>query len=184
MDTAEFVVYMLHKPADTVSADRAEGPYPPVTDLLPAALRGRGLHCVGRLDADATGLLLLTDDGALNHRITSPRSAIPKLYLVRVDAPLCRTDVQRLADGVTLPDGTAYRPAVLTLDPVDPAAALVTVTEGRFHEVKNLLAACGRHVVRLHRVGIGALRLDSSLLPGEGRLLFQEEIAKIFISNC
>lgn len=184
VDLAEYVYYMLRKPAGYVSGARAEGAYPPVTELLPERLRRRGLFCVGRLDGDAEGLLILTDDGAYAHRVTAPRSEIPKLYRVRTDGPLTEEDVRTLAEGVVLRDGTAYRPAVLAIDPADKTTALVTVTEGKFHEVKNLMAVCGRRVLTLERLAIGALALDEGLTPGEGRLLPQEESALVFISNC
>ena len=184
VDTAEFVVYMLNKPAGYVSGAAPEGDYPPVTELLPADLRRRGLFCVGRLDADATGLLLLTDDGAYAHRVTAPRSQIPKTYRVLTDGPLSGEDAAALAAGVTLRGGTEYRPARLELDPADASRALVTVTEGKYHEVKNLMAVCGRRVLSLERLSIGGLKLDEALRPGEGRRLSAEESEQVFISNC
>ena len=184
LDTAEFVVYMLHKPAGYVSGAAPEGGCPPVTELLPDDLRRRGLFCVGRLDADATGLLLLTDDGAYAHRVTAPRSGIPKAYRVRVDGPLSAADAEALAGGVTLRGGTEYRPADLSISTEDPSLALVTVTEGKYHEVKNLMAVRGRRVLSLERLSIGSLRLDESLRPGEGRLLSPEESRRVFTSNC
>jgi len=182
LDTAEFVYYMLNKPAGYVSGSAPEGEYPPVTDLLPDDLRRRGLFCVGRLDADATGLLLLTDDGAYAHRVTAPRSDIPKTYRVRVDGPLTDADAEALDAGVTLRGGTEYRPAELRIDPDDTALALVTVTEGKYHEVKNLMAARGRHVRTLERLSIGGLTLDTELRPGEGRRLSAEEKERVYIN--
>ena len=184
VDTAEFAVYMLNKPAGYVSGAAPEGDYPPVTELLPEDLRRRGLFCVGRLDADAEGLLLLTDDGAYAHRVTAPRSQIPKTYRVRTDGALSAEDAEALAAGVTLRGGTEYRPALLEIDREDAATALVTVTEGKYHEVKNLMASRGRRVLSLVRVSIGGLRLDETLRPGEGRRLSPEESAQVFISNC
>ena len=184
VDTAEFAVYMLNKPAGYVSGAVPEGDYPPVTELLPDDLRKRGLFCVGRLDADATGLLLMTDDGAYAHRVTAPRSQIPKTYRVQVDGPLMAADAERLAEGVALRGGTQYRPASLAIDPEDASLALVTVTEGKYHEVKNLMAVCGRRVLSLERLSIGGLTLDETLRPGEGRLLLPEESERVFISIC
>lgn len=184
LDTAEFVYYMLNKPAGYVSGSAPEGAYPPVTDLLPDDLRRRGLFCAGRLDADATGLLLLTDDGAYAHRVTAPRSDIPKTYRVRVDGPLTAADAEALAAGVTLRGGTEYRPAELRIDPDDASLALVTVTEGKYHEVKNLMASRERHVRTLERLSIGSLMLDAGLRPGEGRRLSSEEKDRVFISIC
>ena len=179
LDAAEFVYYMLHKPAGYVSGAAAEGDFPPVTDLLPETLRRRGLSCAGRLDADATGLLLLTDDGPLVHRITSPRSELPKTYRVRVNGPLSAADAEALAAGVTLRSGVRYKPALLRIDPADSMSALVTVTEGKFHEVKNLMASRDRRVLTLTRISVGGLALDESLRPGEGRLLSREEVISI-----
>ena len=182
VDTSEFVYYMLNKPAGYVSASEPEGCYPPVTDLLPDELRRRGLQCAGRLDADVTGLLLLTDDGAFAHRIMSPKTELPKTYRVRTDGSLTQEHASLLAGGVTFKNGTAYRPACLCPDPSNESVGLVTVTEGKFHEVKNLMAVCGRRVLALERVSVGGLSLDSSLAPGEGRLLTPEETT--LISNC
>lgn len=180
IDGAEFVYYMMNKPQDTICATE-DGAYPAVTSLLPPHLRARGLFPVGRLDADVTGLLLLTDDGAFAHRVTAPRSEIKKVYEVRTDGPLGPGDVQRLAAGVVLSDGTAYRPALLEIDGGDPCRAFVTVTEGKYHEVKNLLAACSRRVLAMGRVSVGGLRLDESLAPGESRMILENEIASIFL---
>ncbi len=180
IDGDEFVYYMMNKPAGTICSTE-DGVWPAVTGLLPGHLQARGLFCVGRLDADVTGLLLLTDDGAFAHRVTAPRSEIRKVYEVYVDGPLGQLDVERLAAGVTLADGTAYRPAVLEIDGADPCRAAVTVTEGKYHEVKNLLAACGRRVLDMRRRAIGGLTLDRSLGFGEIRKLAESEITSIFL---
>ena len=179
IDGAEYVYYMMNKPAGTICATE-DGAYPAVTSLLPRHLQARGLFPVGRLDADVTGLLILTDDGAFAHRITAPRSGIEKVYEVYVDGPLTAADAGLLAGGVTLPDGTVYRPARLDIDSADPRRGLVTVTEGKYHEVKNLLASCGRRVEAMGRLRIGALRLDATLASGAIRRLEKEEIASCF----
>lgn len=180
IDSDQFVYYMMNKPAGTICANE-DGAWPAVTGLLPRHLQARGLFCVGRLDADVTGLLLLTDDGAFAHRVTAPRSEIKKVYEVQADGPLGRSDVERLAAGVTMADGTAYRPALLEIDREDPCRASVTVTEGKYHEVKNLLAACGRRVLDMRRRAIGGLTLDISLDFGEIRKLTEDEITSIFL---
>lgn len=184
IDTAEFVYYMMNKPAGYVSAARPEGPYPAVAALLPEHLQKRGLFCAGRLDADVTGLLLLTDDGAFAHRVTAPRGEIPKTYRVRTDGPLSQEDAAALAAGTVLRSGVTYRPARLVIDGDDPTRGLVTVTEGKFHEVKNLLAVRGRRVLAMERLSVGALSLDPRLAPGQFRRLREEEVAQCFISNC
>ena len=129
VDTAMNVYYMMNKPAGYISATE-DGVYPAVTSLLPQELQNRGLFPVGRLDADVTGLLLLTDDGAFAHRVMSPRMEIQKVYEIYADGPLGEKDVMTLAAGVTMADGTVYRPAVLDVDEADPCRALVTVSEG------------------------------------------------------
>lgn len=174
VDTAEFVYYMMNKPAGTISATE-DGVYPAVTSLLPKDLQNRGLFPVGRLDADVMGLLLLTDDGAFAHRVTAPRSEIPKTYEIIADGELSDGDAAALAAGVTMSDGTIYRPARLVLDDADPCRGLVTVTEGKFHEVKNLIASRGRKVTAMRRLSIGAMRLDESLKPGQIRRLTEAE---------
>lgn len=179
VDTAEFVYYMMNKPAGYISATEDER-LPAVTGLLPRELQKRGLFPVGRLDGDVTGLLLLTDDGAYAHRVTSPKREVPKCYEARLDGPLNPDAMQRMAEGICLRDGTAYKPARLSMDPEDPCHAFVTVTEGKFHEVKNLFAVCGRHVLRLRRISIGALRLDESLEEGQFRPLSAEETESVF----
>ncbi len=181
IDGAEFVYYMLNKPAGYVSASKPEGKYPPVTSLLPEHLQKRGVQCVGRLDADVTGLLLLTDDGAFAHRVTAPRSEIAKVYAVRVDSPLSEEDAAALAAGTELQSGVKYRPAGLRVQSGDPCRALIEVTEGKYHEVKNLMAVRGKKVLSLSRVSIGALALDEALEPGCFRALSAEEAARVFL---
>ena len=180
VDTDEFVYYMMNKPAGYLSATE-DGAYPAVTSLLPRRLQARGLFPVGRLDADVTGLLLLTDDGSFAHRVTAPRSAIPKIYEVHADGPLTEEHAALLAAGVTMPDGTAYRPAVLEPDSAGPCVGLVTVTEGKFHEVKNLIAACGRQVTAMRRLAIGGLWLDETLPAGNWKKLSREEAFFCFV---
>ena len=179
LDTAEFVYYMMNKPSGYISATEDER-LPAVTGLLPKQLQKRGLFPVGRLDADVTGLLLLTDDGGYAHRVTAPRREVPKRYEAWLDRPVGEEAVSAMARGITLRDGTAYKPAELAPDEADGCHAFVTVTEGKFHEVKNLFAACGCHVLRLKRVSIGALTLDEQLLPGQFRRLSEEEREAVF----
>ena len=180
IDGAEFVYYMLNKPAGTICATE-DGAYPAVTSLLPRHLQKRGLFPVGRLDADVTGLVILTDDGVFAHRVTAPRSEIKKVYEIETDLPLNRADVDRLAAGVTMADGTAYRPAVLSIDPADPRRGSVTVTEGKYHEVKNLISACGKRIAAMKRVSIGGIQLDENLESGTVRKLEKEEALAVFL---
>jgi 16S rRNA pseudouridine516 synthase len=180
IDTAEFVYYMMNKPVDYVSATRDEHCYPAVTGLLPKHLQNRGLFPVGRLDVDVTGLLILTDDGAYAHRVTAPKSAISKVYEIHTDGVLTEADKKMLAQGVRMDNGTVYRPALLDIDPADPTSGRVTVTEGKFHEVKNLLRVCGHQIVTMRRLAIGGLWLDESLPVGGYRSMTQEETQACF----
>lgn len=182
IDSAEFVYYMLNKPANYVSASRQEGQYAPVTELFPEFLRKRGIQCVGRLDVDVTGLLLLTDDGNFAHRVMSPRSEIAKRYAVRVDAPLTGEDAKALAMGTVLNSGVEYRPAILTIGD-DPCRAVIEVTEGKYHEVKNLMAVRGRKILSMSRVSIGGLCLDETLPEGGYRRLSPDEAELVFLKN-
>ena len=180
IDTAEHVYYMMNKPAGTICATE-DGAWPAVTSLLPRHLQARGLFPVGRLDADVTGLVILTDDGAFAHRVTAPRSEIEKVYEIVTDQPLDLSDADRLAAGVTMPDGTAYRPAALAITADDPTRGTVTVTEGKFHEVKNLISACGKRVTAMRREAIGGLKLDGNLQIGEYKRMEIQEAFAVFV---
>ncbi len=168
--SGERLVYlMLHKPAGLLSA--TEDPrQPTVLELLPEHLRRVGLFPVGRLDKDTEGLLLLTNDGPLAHRLLSPRHHVDKTYLVRADGPFTGEDAAAFAAGLELADGLRCLPARLELLET-PGEALVTIQEGKFHQVKRMTAARGRQVVYLKRLSMGPLRLDSALAPGGWRLL-------------
>ena len=174
---APFVYVMLHKPAGVLSAteDRSQ---PTVLDLLPPELRQRGLFPVGRLDKDTTGLLLLTDDGPLAHGLLSPRKHVDKVYLARVDGRVDGADAAALAAGLTLGDGTVCLPA--GLEPLgDGSACLVTLREGKYHQVKRMLATRGKPVLTLHRLRMGSLTLDEGLKPGKWRFLTPRERAEL-----
>lgn len=164
---------MLHKPEGVISAT-TDSQQPTALDLLPAEVR-QGLHIAGRLDADTTGLLLLTTDGQWSHRITSPRVSRPKTYRVTLSDPIDSTTIARLEQGVHLRnDARPTSPAsVLKLD--DRIIDL-TISEGRYHQVRRMLAAVGNHVEGLHRWRIGDVILDPELAPGEYRELSTEEV--------
>lgn len=177
VDCSPFVYVMLHKPAGLLSAteDRDQ---PTVLDLLPEELRRRGLFPVGRLDKDTTGLLLLTDDGDLAHRLLSPRKHVDKVYRAEVEGRVEEADVRALAEGMVLADGAVCLPA--GLEPVgDGSSCLVTLREGKYHQVKRMLAARGKPVKTLHRLSMGPLVLDKGLKPGNWRFLTGEERAKL-----
>lgn len=168
---------MLHKPAGYVCATR-DDQHPTVLDLLPATERD-GLHIAGRLDRDTTGLVLLTDDGAWSHRVTSPRHRCAKRYRVTLADPISSADVERLRAGLLLRgEAQPTRPAEVAL--LGERELLLTIEEGRYHQVKRMFGALGNRVTGLHRDRIGALQLDPEALPaGEFRPLETAEIAAL-----
>lgn len=172
-----FTYVMLHKPAGVLTAteDRKQ---PTVLDLLPPELRRIGLAPVGRLDKDTEGLLLLTNDGELAHRLLSPKYHVDKRYFARVDGELSATDAEAFARGMTLGGGLECLPAGLELLPGH--ACIVTLREGKFHQVKRMLAARGAPVLYLKRLSMGPLTLDDSLAAGAYRLLRAEEILALY----
>ena len=172
-----FTYVMLHKPAGVLTAteDRKQ---PTVLDLLPPELRRIGLAPVGRLDKDTEGLLLLTNDGELAHRLLSPKSPLEKRYFARVDGELSAADAEAFARGMTLGDGLECLPAGLEVLP--DRVCIVTLREGKFHQVKRMLAARGAPVLYLKRLSMGPLTLDDSLAAGAYRLLRAEEISALY----
>ena len=173
LDCRRYTYLMLHKPAGVLSA-RVDGRQQTVLDLLPPELRKRDLSPVGRLDKDTEGLLLLTNPGELTHRLLSPRYHVDKVYYARVEGVLTAADTAAFAGGMVLADGLECLPAGLELLP--PQEALVTLREGKFHQVKRMLAACGKPVTYLKRLSMGPLRLDEALAPGAFRPLTEGEI--------
>ena len=172
-----FTYVMLHKPAGVLTAteDRKQ---PTVLDLLPPELRRIGLAPVGRLDKDTEGLLLLTNDGELAHRLLSPKYHVDKRYFARVDGELSAADTEALARGMTLGGGLECLPAGLEVLP--DRVCIVTLREGKFHQVKRMLAARGAPVLYLKRLSMGPLTLDDSLAAGAYRLLRAEEISALY----
>lgn len=165
---------MLHKPAGCICAT-ADGVHPTVLDLLPPAERP-GLHVAGRLDLDVTGLVLLTDDGDWSHGVTAPRHKCPKTYVAELGAPIGDDALDGLRRGVRLRgEREDTRPA--RVERLGPARVRITVTEGRYHQVKRMFAAVGNRVTVLHRERVGRLALDPALPPGAWRALTPEEVA-------
>lgn len=164
---------MLHKPDGYISATD-DPKQKTVLDLLPEHLRRVGLFPAGRLDKDTEGLLLLTNDGALAHELLSPKKHVDKTYFVRVDGQLNQEDVNAFADGMTLADGYTCLSAGLELLE-RPDEALVTLREGKYHQIKRMLAARGKPVVYLKRLTMGPLKLDETLELGQWRELTAEE---------
>jgi len=174
---------MLHKPAGILCVSRDPNA-PTVLDLVPPALRRRGLFPAGRLDKDTTGLVLLTDDGDWAHRLTAPKKEIYKVYRARLDAPVTPDMIRAFAEGTALPDGTPCRPARLTvLEPGDRPLAEVAVCEGKYHQIKRMFGAHGCGVDALSRLSIGGLALDEALPEGGCRELTETEKNAVFLSN-
>lgn len=156
--------YMLHKPAGYVSATE-DKEHPTAVSLLPGELR-QGLHIAGRLDKDTTGLLLLTTDGQWSRRVTAPRYAVPKTYLVHLAEAITSTAIQQLETGLLLRRETQpTAPAQVEL--VNQHCIRLTIIEGRYHQVKRMLAAVGNRVEALHREKIGQILLPKGLLAGK-----------------
>ena len=176
----EHIYVMLHKPAGVLTASR-DARRPTVLDAMPESWKRRGLFPVGRLDRDTTGLLLLTDDGAFAHRVISPRSGVSKLYLAEVDGVPTAADVQAFTAGIELKDGTKCLPARLEI--LGNGRVRIEICEGKYHQIKRMLASRQLPVRTLHREKIGALALDPELKPGEYRKLKQEELNSIVPGN-
>ena len=171
---------LMHKPLDVVCSHREAGRS--VYELLPARWRARmpALSTIGRLDKDTTGLLLITDDGPFLHRVIAPRSHVAKRYLASLDRPLSGGEAAAFASGELLLDGETEALSPAVLEPLSATQAYLTITEGRYHQVRRMFAAVGNHVVALHRDQIGGLTLPDALAPGEWRILTPDEQAQIF----
>lgn len=164
---------MLHKPAGYVCATE-DGEHPIVLDLLQDT-DPEGLSIAGRLDIDTTGLVLLSDDGQWLHRVTSPRHLFSKVYRAELQEPVSEDTVAAFAAGMLL-RGEDKPTAPARCVPLPENGAEVTLSEGRYHQVKRMFAACGNHVLALHRIRIGAVQLDDTLAEGASRPLTQEEM--------
>ena len=172
-----FVYLMLYKPVGVLSATEDKKGAVTAMDLLPEEYRKAAPGVVGRLDKDAEGLLLLTNNGELNHRLTSPKHHADKLYRVTLDAPANEQDVRAFAAPMDLGDFTTQPGKLELLE--DGKAALVTIHEGKFHQIKRMFHHQGKTVQTLKRLSIGPLRLDETLSPGDWRVLEKGEIEAI-----
>jgi 16S rRNA pseudouridine516 synthase len=181
LDPVPGLVIMLYKPLGMTCSHKEAGPL--VYDLLPPRWRARDpqISTIGRLDKNTSGLLLLTDDGGLLHRIISPKRAIAKTYVATLARPLRGDEGALFATGTLMLDGEDKPLAPAYLEVLSPIQALLTVTEGRYHQVRRMFAAMGNHVDALHRVSLGGLTLPSDLAPGTWALLDNEQIAQIFM---
>ena len=170
-----FAYLMMNKPAGILCVSR-DPKAPTVLDLVPPALRRKGLFPAGRLDKDTVGLVLLTDDGEFAHRLLAPKKEIVKRYLVRLDGPLTEEHCRLFAGEIILADGTRCRPASLNiLEDGEQPLAEIGITEGRYHQIKRMFGTIDRGVVWLKRLSMGPLVLDLALKEGETRPLSEKE---------
>lgn len=171
----QYTWVMLNKPAGYLSATE-DGRGATVLDLLPPELQKQGLFPVGRLDKDTEGLLLLTNQGDLAHDLLSPKKHVDKEYFVRVSGCLTEADCTAVSKGLTLDDGLHCQPAELVIRSAGTESeARITIREGKFHQIKRMMAYLGKPVVYLERVRMGNLTLDPELLRGKYRFLTAEE---------
>lgn len=168
--------YMLHKPAGVISATE-DSRHKTVLDLIESKQR-KDLFPVGRLDVDTEGLLLITNDGALAHRLLSPKKHVDKIYYVEVDREIPESTNKRFAEGIQLEDGTVFQPAVLKQE--TQKSAYLTIQEGKFHQVKRMFQAVGCKVTYLKRISMGPLVLDVNLACGAYRKLTTNEIQMLY----
>jgi len=184
LEYEEFVYYMMNKPQGVISA--TEDPkHRTVLDLLDDYGRAKEVFPVGRLDIDTHGLLLLTNDGQLAHALLSPKRHVDKTYIAQVKGIMTQEDVETFGKGIPLKDFTC-QPARLELVSIDTeknqSQIRVTIAEGKFHQVKRMVAYCGKEVVDLQRLTMGTLALDENLERGEWRRLTKEEL-EIFLAS-
>ncbi len=180
LDPLPGLVLMLHKPLGMTCSHKEAGPL--VYDVFPPRWRRRepALSTVGRLDKESSGLLLLTDDGALLHKIISPKQHIAKHYVATLARPLRGDEGALFAAGTLMLEGETRPLAPAALEVLSPLSARVSVTEGRYHQVRRMFAAVGNHVEALHRERVGGLSLPNDLSAGEYRPLTPADIAAIF----
>ena len=180
LDPLPGMALMLHKPLGVTCSHKEVGPL--VYDLLPLRWRRRdpAVSTVGRLDKETSGLLLLTDDGALLHRIISPKLHVTKHYVATLARPLRGDEAAFFAEGTLMLEGESKPLAPAIMETLSPMSARVIVTEGRYHQVRRMFAAVGNHVEALHRDRVGALSLPADLGPGEYRQIGAADVAAIF----
>lgn len=184
LEYEEFVYYMMNKPQGVISATE-DSKHRTVLDLLDDIAQTKEVFPVGRLDIDTHGLLLLTNDGQLAHALLSPKRHVDKTYLAHVEGIMTQEDVETFVKGIPLKDFTC-QPAKLEIVSVDSvknqSLVRVTIAEGKFHQVKRMVAYCGKEVLDLQRLTMGTLVLDENLEQGEWRRLTKEELEVLFAS--
>jgi 16S rRNA pseudouridine516 synthase len=174
------LVLIMHKPLGVVCSHREDGER--IYDLLPKRwqVRDPALSSVGRLDKDTSGLILITDDGDFLHRVISPKRHVPKVYRAVLDRPLAGTEGAAFASGTLMLEGEEKPLLPADLDVLGEREARLTITEGRYHQVRRMFAAVGNHVVGLHRERIGGIALPDDLEPGQHRILTAAQAETVF----
>jgi 16S rRNA pseudouridine516 synthase len=171
------VYYMFHKPAGCVSATQ-DNHDKTVLDFFTASERKKDLFPVGRLDKDTEGLLLITNDGELAHRLLSPKKHVDKTYYVEIDKPITNNDATQLTEGIDIGEKNKTLPA--TLEKLSDYSYYITIQEGKFHQIKRMFQAVGSEVTYLKRLRMGTLNLDTNLAPGTYRPLSEEEVYGLY----
>ena len=175
----KYVYIMLNKPEGVVSATK-DPTEKTVVDLVPAELKKKNLFPAGRLDRNTTGFVLITDNGDFAHKILSPKNHIEKTYEARLAERIDEESLKKVADGITLGDGTECLPAkVRVLEDGENPLIEIKICEGKYHQIKRMFAAVGNAVIELKRVKMGQLPLDENLAPGECKILSKEEVELI-----
>jgi 16S rRNA pseudouridine516 synthase len=174
------LVLIMHKPLGVVCSHREDGER--IYDLLPRRwqIRDPALSSVGRLDKDTSGLILITDDGDFLHRVISPKRHVPKVYRATLDRPLTGAEGAAFASGTLMLEGEEKPLLPAVLEVLGEREARLTITEGRYHQVRRMFAAIGNHVVALHRERIGGIGLPEDLAPGEHRILTASQAEAVF----
>jgi 16S rRNA pseudouridine516 synthase len=177
----KYIYIMLNKPSGVLSASEDKS-VETVVDIVKKDFDRSGLFPVGRLDKTSTGLLIITDDGNFAHNVISPKKDIEKQYMVVLDGELTDENAKKLEKGVTLADGYECKKCIVNIDKDDKKVAYVTITEGKYHQIKRMFGVVNLGVNELHRQRIGKLWLDETLSQGEYREINAQELEKIFIN--
>ena len=180
------VYYMLNKPKDVITATE-DSVQKTVLDLIDKKDRIKGLFPVGRLDKDTTGLVLLTNDGALAHNLLAPKKHVEKVYEAKIEGIVTEAEVELFSKPIELKNGEVTKPSRLVVRKVDEDAGIseieITISEGKYHQIKRMFASTGMHVLELKRLKMGSLELDDRLDPGKYRALTQTEIEELKIRD-
>lgn len=182
LNYSEHIYIMMNKPVGVVSASN-DNHDKTVIDILPDEYKRKGLFPAGRLDKDTEGLLIITDDGDFAHRMLSPKKHVDKQYIAQLDGEITEKTIQNFKQGIIFADGTKCLPAKLEIYNNDKKTGLVTICEGKFHQVKKMFISCGLNVVHLQRISIGDLYLDGNLPIGGCKLLTNLDKKLIFVGN-